>query len=288
MSETDPIRISQVLRQALPVAPLLWALAVLVLPTLVTLGQQVWVLEVGAHGPIVLVTGLWLLSKQRQSLQALREPASWWLVALGLALALPIYVFGRAYDLISLEAAGVYGVALTIAYREYGWRALWANIFPFFYLGFLVPPPGWLIDMATSPLRVFVSYVATHGLHYIGYPVANEGVSITIAQYQLLVEDACSGMNSIVGLSAITLFYVYVLHRGSWRYSLLLTGLIIPLAVFINIVRVVALILLTYYGGDGLAQGFLHGTTGIALFAVALVLMLAIDHLLRRILGRRA
>lgn len=287
MSDNEPIRISELLRQALVVWPLLWGIVVLMVPTLITLGQQVWVTELGAHGPIVLVTGLWLLGTQRRSFQALRAPPSWPVVVLGLALFLPVYIFGRAYDLISLEALGAYGAAITIAYREYGPHAIKANLFPFGYLGFLVPPPGWVINTLTSPLRAFVSYMATHGLHYLGYPVANEGVAITIAQYQLLVEDACSGMNSIVGLTAITLFYVYVLHRGSWRYALLLTALIIPLAVFINILRVVTLILLTYYAGDGVAQGFLHGTTGIVLFAVGLLLMLVIDHTLRLLLRKQ-
>jgi len=287
MSETESIRISDVLRQALPVWPLLWALAVLLVPTLITLGDQIWATELGAHGPIVMVTGLWLLSKQRESFQALRSPPSWPLVIVGMLLFLPIYIFGRAFDLISVEALGAYGAAMTIVYREYGMRAIGANLFPFAYMAYLIPPPGWAINTITSPLRAFVSYTATHGLHYLGYPVANEGVAITIAQYQLLVEDACSGMNSIVGLSAITLFYVYVLHRGSWRYSLLLTALIIPLAVFINILRVVALILLTYYAGDGIAQGFLHGTTGIVLFGLGLLLMLLLDHTLRLILKRQ-
>ena len=46
-----------------------------------------------------------------------------------------------------------------------------------------------------------------------------EGVTIRVAQYQLLVEDACSGMNSLIGLTAISLFYIYLLRGSSIRYA---------------------------------------------------------------------
>jgi len=48
-------------------------------------------------------------------------------------------------------------------------------------------------------------------------------VTLYVAQFQLLVEDACSGMNSIVSLTSVSLFYIYLLHASSWRYALFLT-----------------------------------------------------------------
>lgn len=266
----------------------LWAgFLILLVPTLGGLGREVWSMEIGAHGPIVLATGLWLITQCLPDMRARLAPASGPVVALILALALPIYAFGRAYDFISLEALGVYGAMLGLAYRLAGWPALRHNVFPFFYLGFLVPPPGWLIDQATAPLRTLVSTVATGLLEPLGYPILREGVTLFVGSYQLLVEDACAGMNSIVGLTAITLFYIYLLHRASWRYALLLVSLIIPVAIIVNILRVITLILLTHYYGDGVAQGFLHVTTGIMLFTVALAAMFGLDWLLQRLLGKR-
>lgn len=266
----------------------LWAgFLILLVPTLGGLGREVWSMEIGAHGPIVLATGLWLITQCLPDMRARLAPASGPVVALILALALPIYAFGRAYDFISLEALGVYGAMLGLAFRLAGWPALRHNVFPFFYLGFLVPPPGWLIDQATAPLRTLVSTVATGLLEPLGYPILREGVTLFVGSYQLLVEDACAGMNSIVGLTAITLFYIYLLHRASWRYALLLVSLIIPVAIIVNILRVITLILLTHYYGDGVAQGFLHVTTGIMLFTVALAAMFGLDWLLQRLLGKR-
>src|SRR5690606_3539783 len=125
----------------------------------------------------------------------------------------------------------------------------------------------------TMPLQEFISYAATEILYVFGYPIARSGVALTIGPYALLVEQACSGMNSLIGLIAITLFYIYILHKASWRYAALLVVLIIPVAIFVNFLRVVTLILLTHYFGDAVAQGFLHNSAGIMLFAVALAIM---------------
>jgi exosortase len=93
-------------------------------------------------------------------------------------------------------------------------------------------------------------------------------------------------MHSIVGLIAISLLYVYLMRGPSIRYFSLFLLLSVPIAVAVNIVRIMTLILLTYFCGDEVAQGFLHMTTGIALFAVALLLLFAVDKLLDWIASR--
>ena len=267
--------------------PLLVGLTVLAIPTVVTLGEQVWSTEAGAHGPIVLVTGLWLLWRKLPEWREIAKPGAWWLTALMLVVALPIYAFGRAYDFISLEVAGLYGVGIAMLHSQFGLQALLKNWFPLFYLAFLIPPPGWLMDSITAPLKLFVSYVSTAGLQAVGIPVYREGVTLMVGHYQLLVEDACSGMNSMTGLVAISLFYIYLLRNASWRYSLFLVCLVIPIAVIANIIRVATLVLLTYFFGDAVAQGFLHMAAGILLFTSALLLVFMVDHLMSYVLRRR-
>jgi exosortase len=274
------------IQSLLRIWPLLVGFAVLAAPTLGSLGRQVWSRESGAHGPIILATGAWLLWRQWPSLEALKTRASPALTVALLALSLLVYVFGRAYDFISLEAGGLYAAGVTVLLSEFGLRALLRNWFPIFYLGFAVPPPGWAIDRITAPLKQFVSMVSTESLYALGIPISREGVTIYVAQYQLLVEDACSGMNSLIGLIAISLFYIYISRGSSLRYSLVLLALVIPIAIVGNIIRIMILILLTYFFGDEVAQGYLHFTAGFVLFAVALGLVFASDRLLARILPR--
>jgi len=279
--------------QAAPMLPLLrsWplvlAFAVLAVPTAITLGEQVWSRESGAHGPIVLATGIWLLWRKADELRENAKPGGGWITALGLAISLPLYAFGRAYDFISIEAAGLYGVGLSMLYAAIGFRAMLSIWFPLLYLGFIVPPPGWVIDSITAPLKLFVSYVTTAGLQAVGIPVFREGVTLTVDQYQMLVEDACSGMNSMTGLIAISLFYIYLLRGASWKYSLMLVLLVVPIAIVANIIRVSILVLLTYFFGDAVAQGFLHTAAGLVLFASALILVFLVDHLMSHVVGGR-
>jgi exosortase len=249
----------------------------LLLPTLYRLAQQSWNKDIGAHGPIILATGAWLIWRKRSELLAGPVAGSQVWAWLLLAPSLAACIFGRTYGFLMLEAGGVYGAGLAILLALAGVRALLRNWFPLLYLGFAVPPPTWVIDALTLPLKQFVTHVSTGGLHLAGFPVAREGVTIFVAQYELLVEDACSGMHSLLGLVAITLLYVYLTHGSSWRLSLLFTAVAIPIAVVANILRIVVLVLLTYYFGNAVAQGFLHETAGILLFGTALLLVFAID-----------
>lgn len=260
--------------------PLLLGFAVLALPTVMTLADQSWSKESGAHGPIILAAGGWLLWRLMPEFQREAKPGKLWITITLLLLGLMIYALGRAYDFITLEAAGVYSVGLAMVHDKLGLDLMRKHWFPFLYLAFAVPPPTYLMDQLTAPLKHFVSFVATSGLQAAGLPVAREGVTIMIAQYQLLVEDACSGMNSLIGLSAISLMYIYLMHGSSWRYSALLICFVIPIAIIANVIRIIILVLITYFLGDQAAQGFLHMAAGIVLFATALLLVFAVDKLL--------
>ncbi len=258
------------------------------IPTLLRLSDQAWSTDLGAHGPIVLATGAWLIWHVRDELAARSGPPLPFLAVAPLSLlAAALYAFGRAYDFLAIEAGALYAMGLLIAARFIGVRGILRNLFPFLYLVFLVPPPGWMIDQLTGPLREMISVVATRILDIAGYPVARDGVVITIGAYQLLVEDACSGLNSLVGLTAISIFYIYLIHRAHWRHALLLLIAIVPIAMLANLIRVLALILITYYLGDAAAQGFLHNFAGIMLFALALAMMVGTNWLIQRIFARR-
>lgn len=268
---------------SVPRQPSFWlmvlGLCALVGPTLVSLAQQYWSRENGVHGPIVLATGLWLLWRARAVLVQLQQPGHPLIGGGLLAVMLPLYVFGRAFDFLSLEVAALLGVLGSVFYLYFGRHAVRHIWFPLVYLGFLVPPPGWLIDAVTAGLKSFVSIVSTQLLALAGYPVARIGVTLYVAQFQLLVEDACSGMNSLVSLTSVSLFYIYLLHASSWRYALFLTCWILPIAILANIFRVLVLVLITYYWGNEAAQGFLHNSAGLAMFIAALLGIFAIDRI---------
>jgi exosortase len=111
----------------------------------------------------------------------------------------------------------------------------------------------------------------------LDYPVAQNGVMIMIGSYELMVKDACAGMNSIFALSAIGVFYIHEFALNSGPRSILLMMSIIPITILANFARVMALVLIAYYTGVDSIEGVFHDLTGFALFVVALAMFFLLD-----------
>lgn len=266
---------------ASPVVLVLGAIAFLV-PTMLFVARESWSTEQGAHGPIVLFTGLWLLWRLRNSALEVAAPPPVWRVALMLGVLLPFYVLARVTQIVEVEGFAMYACLVVALYSVIGGSALRRLWFPLFYLLFMFPPPDTLVAAVTLPMKTVLSQAAIWILALAGYPIGGQGVTIYVGQYQLLVAAACSGLNSIISLSAISLFYIYMRHQAEWRYAALLTLLIVPVALIANFFRVLILILLTYHAGEATGQGFLHNFAGIAMFAIALMTIIGVDALLKR------
>jgi exosortase len=268
--------------------PLALGFAALALPTILVMAYQTWSKEDGAQGPLILAIGAWLLWRQWPRMLSEASPGRILLAGLLMSIGLLAYVGGRMFDYLTFEGGGVYLVGLAILYSRFGARALNSAWFPLLFLAFAVPPPGFLIDSLTAPLKHFAALVSTAGLADLGLPVSREGVTITIAQYQLLVEDACSGMNSLIGLTAVSLLYIYLLRSAAPLYALVLTAFVIPIAIAANILRIAAIILITYAFGDEVGQSFIHMAAGLFLFATALLLVFAFDNVLHPLYSKLA
>ena len=68
-------------------------------------------------------------------------------------------------------------------------------------------------------------------------------------------------------------------YKSKARNVILAVG-IIPISFIANVTRVIILVLITYYLGDEVGQGFAHEFAGLVLFSVALVLTYGLDRLL--------
>ncbi|MCA1653830.1 MAG: exosortase V [Sphingomicrobium sp.] len=261
---------------------LLVACAALALPMLYNVAKFSWSTEQGGHGPLVLATGLWLLWREfRESDAPLRRPRPL-LAAVGIALLLGVYFIAHVTGILEIEAFAIYSMFLLGAYLLWGGAILRQLWFPLLYLALTLPPPDTVVAAVTQPIKILISQVAVSLLHGLGYPIANSGVTIQIAQYELLVAAACAGLNSILSLSAICLFYGYLRHRSDFVQLSLIAIAIIPVAILSNFVRVLVLILITYYFGEAAAQGFLHNFAGLTMFLAAILSIFAYDEAVER------
>ncbi|MFA6041720.1 MAG: exosortase B [Methylophilus sp.] len=276
--------------------PILIGIAALYLPTYYVLSTGAWSATNQAHGPIVVVVVLYLVWQNRAYLKPIEAEAfnmatdsyvenkkysilAYFLFGFGLI----CYVLGRSQDILLLDVGSQIPVFAAILLLFCGTRGLKAMWFPLFFLFFMIPLPGFFIDALTLPMKTAVSYVAENILYLFQYPISRTGVMLQIGQYQLLVADACAGMHTLISLEALGLLYLNLVRHDSVFRNIFLALLIIPISFTANVIRVLVLILITYYFGDMAGQGFLHGFAGMVLFLVALLLIMVVDSILQRI-----
>ncbi len=269
--------------------PVALGLLAMYVPTFNDLAHGLWSTESYAHGPIILALGLWLLWRQWPDMIAAAPDAkpsvAGWLL---LAVALFLYVMGRSQSIHVAELGSFVVMLCALLLLGWGSRALRVQWFPIFFMLFMIPLPGPLVAALTMPMKMAVSYVTELILYSLGYPIARSGVILQIGQYQLLVADACAGLQTLLTLEALGLFYLNVVRHTAALRNILLATFIIPISFTANVIRVITLTLITYYFGDAAGQGFLHGFAGMVLFISALILILATDTLLQRIVVKRA
>jgi exosortase B len=265
--------------------PVVLGLLILYVPTYWMLAHGLWNSDEYVHGPIVLVVTLYLIWQQRAVFlrNITAQPPTNWETTTGwvlLVFGLLTYAVGRSQDILLMEVGSQIPVILGVLLITLGTSAARALWFALFFLLFMVPLPGFVVDTVTGPLKQYVSVIAEQVLYVAGYPIARSGVTLTVGQYQLLVADACSGLHSMFSLSAMGLLYLYLMQRTSIVRNFIIMAAILPIAFVANVVRVIVLILVTYYLGDVAGQGFQNGFGGILLFVIGLLFLFFFDWLL--------
>jgi len=273
---------SEWLRLTLPAL----ALLTLLIPTYYNVAIGLWKYEENAYAPLLAMAAfLLILYRIRKVHLVAGQGVSLLGIAL-LAIGIIGYVVGRSQKIELVELlAGIPLMAGTLEIA--GSRAALKQMrFPIIFLLFSVPYPSWVIFTLTNPLKTLISTWAEFVLYAAGYPVARSGVILDLGPYRLLVADACSGMHSLIFLSALGLLYIHLTgKRDNWHRFLLVAALL-PISVLANFVRVMILLLTTYHFGDAAGQGFWHDLAGLLLFVTAFAGIFGLDALLV-MLGRK-
>ncbi len=256
---------------------LIGGFALLYGPAYKELAETIWATDEQGHGPIILAVSAWLLFVKRHDLAAAPTRPLPWLGWPLLVFSLVLYAFGRSQDIIMFAIGSQIALLAALLLLFHGARGLKLVWFPLFFMLFMVPLPEALVAAVTGPLKSAVSAVASGLLYQLGYPVGRSGVIMTVGPYQLLVADACAGLNSMFTLEALGMLYMNLMKYTHPVRNAVLALLLVPTAFVANIVRVMILVLVTYHFGDEAGQGFVHGFAGMVLFMVALALMLVLD-----------
>ncbi|MEW6442063.1 MAG: exosortase/archaeosortase family protein [bacterium] len=224
-----------------------------------------------SFGFFILPLSLYLVWREKVRLAAIPIRPS----AAGLALvigSLIVYVSSSLAEITT--AASISMVAFAAAATAYlaGFGMVRALLFPLFFLLFMIPVPAQIYASLTIPLQLLVSKVSAAAAGTAGLPVCREGNVLHLPAHTLEVVEACSGLRSMISLLALSAFYGYLsLRSNRLRGLLFLLG--IPVAIAVNVARILIVAFAMYFLGLDLVSGAAHTLFGVALFLLALLLI---------------
>jgi exosortase B len=280
--DPTPASPARLLQHNAPWLLILLGLAVLFGPTFYDLSRTLWAGDQQGHGPIVLAVSCWLLWRSWPQLDNTQTSPPWPALAWPLLLLGSVtYALGRSQGIWLFEMGSLIVLVAGSVLLVRGPRQLFAIKFALFFMLFMIPLPGALVDSMTQPMKAGVSWASELLMQAAGYPVGRTGVTLQVGQYQLLVADACAGLHTLFVLEALGLLYLNIVRHTSAFRNIALAILIVPISFCANVIRVIVLCLITYHFGDEAGQGFLHDFAGMVLFLSALALTIWIDGVLR-------
>jgi exosortase len=202
---------------------------------------DVWFDEEGyySHGLLIPFMTMAAIYMRRDKLKA--EPVGTSMIGLVvMILGLLALVASRTIENLSLGNFAFMVTLIGACYFAFGAKVSKHLLGPLLFLIFMMPVLGWLIDIWTNPLQIASTHIAEKLLNVVGY-----GTDMTPAQptvihmnyYTLNVGGPCSGFKLILSLTAFTAFFVMISKLG-WKKNLLLFALSLPLALFINGLRI--------------------------------------------------
>jgi len=253
-----------------------------------TLVSNWWSDPDAGHGLLLAPVALWLM--WRRGLLEDRKAQPRLGVALLAGAVLLRYVSGLAAELFTLRISFLAAVGALIVFY-FGIRQLRHWWLPAALLLLSVPLPSVVIGSLALPLQLQASQFGAALLEARHVPVLLSGNVIHLPGRSLFVTEACSGLRSLTSLLALGVLIGGLWLRSPWlRLGLVL--LAVPIAMFLNGVRIFITGFLTHFVNPALGEGLMHYTEGWALFAVAFILLGAVawvfTHAEQLYYGRRA
>ena len=232
-----------------------------------------------SYGFLIPLISAYLLWENRASLRNVRIECSWEILPfLILAVLLSIYGILGSSGNIAMPAVPL--LLLLFAAFNFGGAVLRILLLPLSFLFFMVPVPA----VIERSLGVFLKSVSTHlGGMLIALcqiPVNVSGNVIDLGVTQLQVVDACNGIRFLFPLLALGVLYAKFFERALWKRIVCIIATL-PIAVFINGLRIGITGILCEYFGKGAAEGFFHDFEGWAMFMLAFIILFLLGRVLR-------
>lgn len=227
-----------------------------------------------SHGFIVpLVTGF-LIWRKSETLKKLPVNPSWsGLILIGLALL--IHILSELFYVFFTSGMSILVLVFGISLFIYGKSRTRELLFPLSFLCFMFPVPVGLINRVNFPLKMSLTFTSSELVSLFGLPIYQSGFYIQTSGGMLLIDNPCSGIRSLIAFLALGSIVAYV-TRTSRKNKAVLFAISLPIAYFVNLMRVIVLILVaTYFGVETASpDSMVHDLSGIGIFVVGMIILL--------------
>ncbi|MCA9398679.1 MAG: exosortase [Candidatus Omnitrophica bacterium] len=249
-----------------------------------------------SHGILIpFVTGflIWQKRDELKNTSVVESPWGMRLIILGMV----VHVISAVFRIYFSSGFSMLIVLCGLVLHFWGKEIFKKILFPLAFLIFMVPLPMVIITNLSFRLKLFAADIAALVLNNMGVPAIQEGSIIKMRHTHVIVDDVCSGLRSLISLTALGSIFAYWLKvpiislaaGGSviayWMKSpatrkIFLFLMTIPIAIITNVCRVLILSLISEIYGAEYASGFVHDATGFMVFALAFILLWATSRLI--------
>lgn len=233
-----------------------------------------------SQGFFIVPLALYVWWQKRAELRPEPGRASWAGLALAVV-ALALYLVGHLAEILTLSSLSLVLFLAGAIVFLLGWQAARQSAFPLFLLLLMIPFPAQLYTTLTVPLQLLVSQVAATLAQWGGIPLVRDGNLIHLPQHTVEIIQACSGLRSLISLVTLSTVLGYFTLRANLLRTILIL-LAVPVAICINIVRVLVILVGFYVWNIDLTQETIHTALGLGVFILALLLVIAARGVLAR------
>jgi len=224
-----------------------------------------------SHGILIPIVTIVLIWQMRAELAPIKKISSGWGMPL-IMLGMVMHAFGSLMRVYFISGFSMILVLVGLILFFYGTAVFKKILFPILFLLFMVPVPLVMVTNVSFKMKIFAAKIATTFLSSSGIPAVREGSVIRMQHAQVIVDDVCSGLRSLISLMALGSIFAYWMKATMVRkYFLFLTT--IPIAILTNVFRIIFLSSVAEIWGAQYAIGFLHDVSGFLVFALAFVLL---------------
>jgi exosortase len=211
---------------------------------------------------------IWLKRNELADSQIKSEPLGLIVLIFSLAVYIVSYAGGIVFFQRTMMVLSLIGLIIYLIGKD----AFKVITFPLLFLFFMVPLPISIIGLVSFPLQTYATIISERIIQFCGIPVYREGHMLYFTQTQLEVAEACSGIHSITALLMLSVIFMHMCKNGKTVKTIIVLSSVV-VAFGANILRVSGTGILAHFFGAGVARGFLHEFSGMAVFVFGLIIL---------------